>query len=263
MNIDLFTLVAQIVNFLILLVALKLLLYGRIVRVMDEREERIAARLNEAEQREQQAEGEKASYQEKRREVEQEREAILAEARDEADENRRAFMDQAREETEKAKARWQESIREERKEFLRELRRRAGERIVGVSRRVLADLADEDLERQVAATFIERLRRLGEDESAAMAESAREAGGRIAIRSAFELPEEMREKLRGAIQDVVTEDGHVAFRTDTELLCGIDLRAGGRKLSWSFDSYLDALEDSVADLIEQQAGREDEAHGEG
>jgi len=84
-NIDLFTLVAQIVNFLILLVALKLLLYGRIVRVMDEREERIAARLNEAEQREQQAEGEKASYQEKRREVEQEREAILAEARDEAD----------------------------------------------------------------------------------------------------------------------------------------------------------------------------------
>jgi len=36
-NIDLFTLVAQIVNFLILLVALKLLLYGRIVRVMDEK----------------------------------------------------------------------------------------------------------------------------------------------------------------------------------------------------------------------------------
>jgi len=262
-NVDLFTLVAQIVNFVILLVALKLLLYDRIVRVMDEREERIAARLDQAAQREQQAEGEKASYQEKRRELEQEREAILAGARDEADEKRKALMDQAREETEEAKARWQESIREERKEFLRELRRRAGQRVVGVSRRVLADLADEDLERRVAATFIERLRGLDEDERTAIAESARESGGRIAVRSAFELPEETREQLREAIHDVVTEDGRVAFRTDTELICGIDLRAGGRKLSWSFDSYLDALEEGVADLIEQQAGREDEADDEG
>ena len=51
MLIDWFTVVAQIVNFLILVALLKHFLYGPLVRAIDAREERIAARLAEAERK--------------------------------------------------------------------------------------------------------------------------------------------------------------------------------------------------------------------
>jgi F-type H+-transporting ATPase subunit b len=48
MLIDWFTVVAQIINFLILVALLKHFLYGRIIKAMDQREERINSRLEEA-----------------------------------------------------------------------------------------------------------------------------------------------------------------------------------------------------------------------
>ena len=48
MQIDWFTVVAQIVNFLTLVGLLKKFLYGPIIRAMDDRERRIASRLEEA-----------------------------------------------------------------------------------------------------------------------------------------------------------------------------------------------------------------------
>ena len=48
MNIDWFTLSAQIVNFLILLVLLRKFLYGPLRNVMQKREEKVTSRLEEA-----------------------------------------------------------------------------------------------------------------------------------------------------------------------------------------------------------------------
>ena len=51
MLIDWFTVVAQIVNFLVLVALLKHFLYGRLVEAIDAREKRIAARLAEADEK--------------------------------------------------------------------------------------------------------------------------------------------------------------------------------------------------------------------
>ena len=47
--IDWFTVVAQIINFLILVVLLKYFLYGRITAAMEQRQQEIATRWNDAE----------------------------------------------------------------------------------------------------------------------------------------------------------------------------------------------------------------------
>ena len=65
MLINWFTVIAQIVNFLILVVLLKYLLYNRIVRAMDERESKIQSRLKEAEEKEEAAEREAESFRQK------------------------------------------------------------------------------------------------------------------------------------------------------------------------------------------------------
>ena len=58
MLIDWFTVLAQIINFLVLVYLLKRFLYGRIIRAMDERERKIALRLEEAQGRKEEAEQE-------------------------------------------------------------------------------------------------------------------------------------------------------------------------------------------------------------
>ena len=55
MLIDWFTVIAQIVNFLVLVYLLKRFLYKPIIKAMDGREQRIAGRLEEADKREEEA----------------------------------------------------------------------------------------------------------------------------------------------------------------------------------------------------------------
>ena len=62
MLINWFTVVAQIVNFLILVFLLKYFLYDRVIRAMDQREQRIQQRLQEAEEKKQEAEQEAEAY---------------------------------------------------------------------------------------------------------------------------------------------------------------------------------------------------------
>jgi F-type H+-transporting ATPase subunit b len=66
--IDWFTVAAQIVNFLILMALLKYFLYDRVVKAMDEREEKIHSRLQQAESLRQEAEREREVYRHKNRE---------------------------------------------------------------------------------------------------------------------------------------------------------------------------------------------------
>jgi F-type H+-transporting ATPase subunit b len=79
-----FTIIAQIVNFLILVILLKYLLYDRIVSAMDERERKIRERLESAEKKQEEAENRKQELQAERRSLEDQRQGILAEARKEA-----------------------------------------------------------------------------------------------------------------------------------------------------------------------------------
>ena len=67
MLIDWFTVIAQIINFLVLVALLKRFLYGRIIKAMDQREEKIAFRLADAERKRNEAEQEAQAYRKKNR----------------------------------------------------------------------------------------------------------------------------------------------------------------------------------------------------
>ncbi|MEZ4640979.1 MAG: hypothetical protein R2856_39490 [Caldilineaceae bacterium] len=68
MLIDWFTVIAQIINFVVLLLLLRRFLYGPIIRAMDEREHHIAEELAAAECKQQQAEQEARHYRQERTE---------------------------------------------------------------------------------------------------------------------------------------------------------------------------------------------------
>ena len=254
MLIDWFTIVAQIVNFIILVLLLRRFLYGPIIRAMEEREARIRSRLEEAKQKEQEAEGEARAWRQKNQELEELREEMLRQAGQEAEEWRHDLFRQARREVGEAKVRWQHSLEEEQGAFLRHVRERTALQVQSIARRALADLADADLEAHLADVFIRRL--ADDDGQQGVAEALAQAREPLVVRTAFPSPPEMRQKLQEAIAGRVPGGVEVRFETAPDLVCGIELRADDYRIAWSLDDYLGSLEQDLFRALGQEDGME-------
>lgn len=252
MQIDGFTFVAQIFNFLLLVGLLRYFLYDPIINAMDEREKRVTSRLKEAEKKRNQAEQEKESYQQKLRDIDDKREQILSEAREEASKRRRQLFDAARQEVDERRTEWQVALQREKDAFLKRLRRRVGEQAITVARRMLSELADTQLEQQMVDNFVRRIATREEAEHKAIVEALSEENREIAVHSAFELPEEARERIVTAVHEHISEQADLNFHTESELICGIALRMDSHQIGWNLEQYLEALEGDLVRMLEEQ-----------
>lgn len=253
MLIDWLTVIAQVINFLVLVALLRRFLYGPIVRAMDERQARIAAKSEEAEAERQRAEQEAQSYRHRCQELEDRREALLAEAKSEAEARRVEMVTAARAEVDEVRARWHRAIQQGKESFLDDLRRRAGAGVVDVARRALTDLAGADLERQVVEVFVQRLRHMEQGEREMVARSVRDSENGVVVQSAFPLPEEIRQRITRELREQVPVAATVSFKTAPNLISGIELSAHGGKIGWSIEDYLETLEDSLAEALADEA----------
>lgn len=253
MGLDWFTLIAQAINFLILVWLLKRFLYGRIVRAMDEREATIARRLQEAARQRAAAEQEAERFRARTRELEEQRERILARAEEDAEAHRQQLMDAARRDAESARAEWLETLKRERHELLRDLRERMGQEVFALARHGLRELAEVDLEEQILKVFTERFRALDPAERQAIVEAVREFDREIEIRTAFPVAPQARERLSGFLRQHLDDTVDVRFTTVPELLCGIELRAHSHRFAWNLDAYLEGLETRVFEVLDESA----------
>jgi F-type H+-transporting ATPase subunit b len=249
---DWFTTLAQIVNFLILLWLLKRFLYKPILNAMNEREEKILRRLKEAEQAQEQADQEAQEFSQKTAELENRRENMLSEARIEAERLRKEMLHDARQEVQESQERWYRSIQQSKEAFLRDLYQRASSQTYEVARKALADLANEDLERHVIETFLRRLRDLQGEERQALERALGDANGTITVRSAFDVPDELREAINEQIELLATNGYEINFERLPDLISGIELKLGGKKISWSLSSYLGELEENLAHALRER-----------
>lgn len=249
MLLDGFTVVAQIINFLILVYLLRRLLYGPIMRVMREREARAAAQLEEAAALKQDARREAESYRQQQDDLAQQREALLSAAKEEAESQRKALTQQARQEIEGARANWYAGIEAERRAFMQEFRHGVIKQACRVSRRLLHDLADADLEQEVIAVFVRRLEGITPDERQALVDAAHKAEHSLVIRSAFTLDAEQQQQILDAVQGITGFEMNARFEILADLVCGVEIIIHDYKLAWSLDHYLTGLEDHLIDAV--------------
>jgi F-type H+-transporting ATPase subunit b len=203
--------------------------------------------LKEAERREQRAEDSIRRYQAKQEELERSRAQMLDEAREEAEKEKRRLLEQARDEVGEIRAQWQRQTEQEKAEFLDNLRKQAAQAVELIARQALADLADTELEQHLVHVFIDRLKALDKAARQRLAESVCE----VHISSAFELDSATRSHLTRAVHEHLAQDLGVEYDPSPQLLCGIELTAGGRRLGWSLADYLEQL----AERVEQSFAR--------
>ena len=252
MHIDWFVFFSQIVNLLLLLFLLKKFLYGRIIKAMDAREAKIGAQFTEAEQAREESRASAEAYALKLRDLEERSESMLEKSRQEAESYKERLQEKAREETDFLKTRWIEAIKAERANFLLELRHLAGKQIYSVSRRVLKDLADLDLEERIVNILVERVAAMDDKERQKFREPL-ENGGTVAVTSAFDISPDSQVRLTGALHQYISENAKVVYEMSDDILSGCELRSNGHKIAWNMKDYIETLEESFFTALYEEA----------
>lgn len=259
MIIDLFTIIAQIVNFLILVFLLKKLLFNRIISIIDERESEIKKQLIEAEQKEKKADKELKKQRKIREKLELEWENDLARIKQEIQEKRAKMMEEARESVEQSQQEWESAISIQRDAFLKELRKLSCKQILLISKKVLSELANARLEDQLIESFIDQIKSLDEHKKQEFRwekskELAGQNGNRVEINSAFPLSEEAKKILTTTVKELIHKDILPIFSISEDLICGIELRSEDKKIGWNMENYLDMLERGLQDIFVESKG---------
>lgn len=254
MLIDWFTVVAQIINFLILVWLLKRFLYKPILTAIDAREQRIAAKLADADAKKMEAQKERDAFQQKNEDFDNQRIERMNQVAEAVNAERAQLLDAARQESSDLRAQLQVTLKNERHSLNEALSHRAREEVFAIARKTLIDLADTTLEDRVTAVFLDRLRELDDGEMADLKLVFKASVDPLLIRTAFTLSTEQCAAIETTINGVLGEEKAVKFETAPDLISGIELVANGRKVAWSIASYLASLEESIDELLKDRDG---------
>jgi F-type H+-transporting ATPase subunit b len=247
--IDWFTVVAQIVNFLILVALLRRFLYGPIIKVMNEREQKIAFQVEEARQKKLEVEHDAETLRQKIDEVEQTRQQMFEQAQADLEKWRQEKIGETRAEVDEVRKRWRQSIQQEQEALLSQLRQRTADQVLVIARRALSDLANVDLENQIAASFVEQIQGLEDSVLDELNHALNKSSREIAVSSSFELPPEVRQKIQDVIDRQIGDDCAVHYETTPTKAPGIELKVSGYKVAWSIEAYLDNLEETISQIF--------------
>jgi F-type H+-transporting ATPase subunit b len=260
MLVDWFTVIAQVVNFLVLMWLLKRFLYGPILLAIDAREQRIASELADADTKRTEAEKQRDEFEKKNQAFERQRDMLLKQAADDARAERSRLLDQARQAADILRAKRQEALRVEHQSLCEALSHRAREEVFAIARQALADLAGMTLEERITEVFLGRLRQLDSSQIAKFKSAALRS---LLVRTAFTLPAGQRAAIESAVREIVGGKASVQFATAPDLVSGIELSTDGYKVAWSMANYLVSLGMAADELLKQtRAGAKGESKTE-
>ncbi len=251
MLIDWFTVVAQAINFLILVWLLKRFLYKPILDAIDSREQRIAKELADAEAKKAEANQERDTFQRKNEELAQQRDALVNQMTDEVNEIRQRLLDDARRAADALSVKLEHELQRAQQNISDEISRRAQNEVFSITRKVLEDLADASLEERIAKVFIRQVRELNGEAELGLAKALKSSTDPVRIRSAFELAAQQQTAIQQAIHDKFSVEVPVRFEVAPDVISGIDLTAGGRQVAWNIGDYLKSLERSIGELTQE------------
>lgn len=249
MGFDWFTFVAQLVNFALLLLLLRLFLYRPVLNLMEQRQEQLDGAWEEARTAEAAAREEAERLAATRAELEGARRRRLEQVEKEAASLREKRWREAELEAEHEHQRRAARFQSERGALVNELLVEGASVLVKELNDSLKELADADLEEQAARLFTERLADLGPAERAQL----REASGAPVVTTAFEPSPGTRELLTEAVRSVAGPAATPTFEVEPELLFGAALTVGPVRVEASGRRRLANLASAFEAALDKQA----------
>ena len=227
-------LLAQIVNFVVLAVLLRALLYGPVTKMLDERRAKIEKGLEDARQ----AEAARANAEAERQKIldgaRAEAQKIRAEANQQAEQTAAKMRADAQAETEKIKADALAGLSGERDKMLSELRGQIAALAIAASNKLIGESLDRRRQEALIADFFAKV-------PADVRVSLSGVAGEAEVFSAVPLTPEEQSRVKSELSL-----GVASFKVDPRLLGGLRVRVGDKVVDGSVAAQLESLHASLS-----------------
>ncbi|MFP4528197.1 MAG: F0F1 ATP synthase subunit delta [Candidatus Kapaibacterium sp.] len=239
MQLDWFTIIAQIVNFAILILLLRHFLFKRITKAMDARREKISHEQEEARNNRERAEKLEQKYKNKLGEIDKIHDQKKQEAEADAEKHKKELIEKAKNEIEDKKNRWHKQLESQQDNMIEEIEKQSADIIYTISVRALAEIADSALETKAIDRFIDKI-----EESDAKLDA-----DEVTVETAFDPDDDQKKRIEKALKKLTENGASINYKVDDSLIAGIRIIAGGKKIGWSIGDYLGDIESKMAEVI--------------
>jgi F-type H+-transporting ATPase subunit b len=164
---------------------------------------------------------------------------LLEEAKAEVDAWRENTLKASKEEIEALRKSWMDRLNSDQQAFFNTLKRRIAEQIIRISEKVLKDLADENLDKQIIKVFLEKVSQKKNEFS------QEDLKKTVSVQSGLPLSEDQVRSIREYFSQWFTTTSPIQFHVRPDLGMGIEVIAGDRKVAWNLAEYLENLEKEI------------------
>jgi F-type H+-transporting ATPase subunit b len=244
--IDWFTVIAQIINFLVLVWLLKRFLFGPITKAVYAREATIKSTLLDAEETRKSAIDERDRLQKKIEELENSRVELMRKAEEEAYQEKKKQVDKVMNDVTIMKAKMEASLRNEQWSLRQNILRKMQSDVMDTTRKIIKDLSTSSFEERVIEKLIEKLHQAEGCDLSPM------SGKRLTVKSTFEIPDYKKKELEMAIGEVMVSTPEIVYSIKSDMICGIEISSGDFKLVWSVSDYMHTLSKGVEGILKEK-----------
>jgi F-type H+-transporting ATPase subunit b len=265
MKINWFTVIAQIINFLVLVWLLRRFLYKPVLKAIDERENKIASELKDAKVKETEAKKEQSEFLKKNEKFDQQKKKLMDKVIAETNEEREKLLEEARNEAAVLRSKLEKSLNAMQENLEHDIVQKTQEEVFAVARKTLKDLSSMSLEEQSVNIFINRLKELKNEEKKRLIKAFNSGSdlpagrqGSILVQTAFDLPSKQQTQIESTVNEILGTKPQFQFKTVPELIGGIELTSNGYKLAWSISEYLNSIQKSISETLKTKFKEEPE-----
>lgn len=252
MLIDWFTVIAQIINFLILIWFLKRYLYLPILRAIDEREKKIAEELASASEEKENSIKTRKELELKNKEFDVKRNALLEEATSKAAKEKLRLMENARTESEAMKAKLFEAGMNEYDNIKKDIYSKTQKEVFSIVRKTLSELADSQLEESVIRRFLKKISSFSEAEKDTLISAITASDNNITVAATFSMSSELQRSVTTSLARLTASEPLIVFQKSESPVYGIELICRDYKLEWNIADYIDSMEKSLPEKLDEK-----------
>lgn len=242
LGINLGLLGSQIFNFALIAVLLYVLLYKPILRMLEERKERIRKGMEDAEEAARRRADAEQEYERIVDEARREGQRIIAQANETSQRVAAEIKASAEAEAAEIRRRAQQDIARLREQMAKELRTEVGDLAVEIARRLIGSTLDENIQHRLVEKFLTETEDIAAFEELTQLEPAPSIAY---VTSAIELSKEDREHILSFLRKHFGEDLECEFRVDPSLLGGLQARVGDTVVDGSLAAQLERLHERL------------------
>lgn len=260
LDIDIVTILAQIINFLVLAAVLYFLFFKPLLNRMNERAAAKEAILANAQEKEQQAEDKLSEIEERLSDIDSEIETRLEDAYQKAQEERESLLEETQAEAQRILNEAEKEAAKRQQQEMEELGKQLVDTILDISAQILRKTTPEVVHENLVEELISEIWDLGKNDMRqvrTIRESLAERTPTVYVTSARDLSPEQQRSLIRTFSALADSNVNMKIEVIPDLIAGIQVRIGDLVVENTLAMELNELKSTVASTLEESVDAEE------